>query len=624
MNLIRLVLDFESFYSDEYSLRRKGVTLTSYINDLRFKAHGAGIIINDSAPVWITGAELQPTLNRIPWNRTVLIGHNLKFDAAILRWRYGISPALMIDTKSISRALLGNIPDSFTLDELGNYLLGEGKIKGLEDVKGVYNLTPELEYKLSLYCLRDCVVTKRICDYLLPYFPKDELKNVDSTIRMFTEPVLELDKQRLLDYRVEVLRKKEALLAALNYKYGLEVFRSNEKFADVLRNLGVEPPLKPSSSNPDKLTYAFAKTDEDFLALQEHDDPEVSLVVQARLGIKTSIEETRAASYAAHADYGPWPVDIEYCGALATHRYSGAKGGGGNPQNLKRKSEIRKSIKARKNYVCIVGDSSSVELRVAMGFAGQRNIVDLLRTGGDVYCNFASDLFQRTITKQDETERFLGKLACLSLQYGAGHVKFLNIAGLNKVKLTLEGSKNVVDTYRRVMHMIPYIWKVLNGVIPAMANGVEVTIPPTNIISVGLDPFFLEKRQERVPCLFLPGGLRIRYPGLRRDSNGQWVYMTRTHRTAHEAKLYGGKLLENICQALAGRIVNWQAAQYTKETGYRVALTVHDEIVSCVREEDADRCLAAKIKWMSTPPPWWQDLPVSCEVKAHEIYGMAK
>lgn len=624
MKPLSLVLDFETYYDAEYSLRRKGVTLTSYINDKRFKVHGAGLIIENKEPVWVTGSYIPYTFSRIPWERTIVIGHNLKFDASILHWKYGIKPAMLIDTKGMARALLGNIPNSFSLDELGNYLFGIGKLDGLEDTKGILNLPPDVEARLAAYCKRDCSITFALYNLLKKYFPREEYKHLDSTIRMFSEPVLELDKQRLLEYYKKVIADKAELLKALGNRYGADVFRSNDKFAALLRSMGVEPPIKVSKSDESKYTYAFAKTDEDFLALQEHDDPQVALAVQARLGIKTSIEETRSLSYAMHADYGAWPVDIEYCGALATHRYSGAKGGGGNPQNLTRKSEIRKSVKAKKKFVCLVVDSSAIELRTTMTLAGQQNIIELLRAGGDVYCNFASDLFGRPITKADELERFLGKLSCLSLQYGCGFVKFKNIAGLNKVKLTEEQSSDIVEAYRKIMYCIPRLWRILGNAIPAMRDGLNIEIPPSGIITTGYDPFFTEFKNERVPCLNIPGGLRLRYPGLRRDSNGQWVYMTRTHRTAHETKLYGGKLLENISQCLAGRIVNWQGSEYTRQSGYRCVMQVHDEVVSVIPEEEVDRCKPIITKCFSTPPPWWPEIPVSCEVKVNPIYGMAK
>jgi DNA polymerase len=444
---------------------------------------------------------------------------------------------------------------------------------------------------------------------------------MDWTIRMFTEPKLMLDKQRLLAHRDAVLKHKQDLLDNLTRTHSPEVFRSNDKFADLLAEYGVVPPTKISPTTG-KETYAFAKTDEDFLEILNSDNPDVVGIVEARMGLKTSQAETRALSYANHADFGPWPVDIEYCGALATHRFSGAKGGGGNPQNMQRGSELRKSIHAPNGYNVVVGDSTGIELRIAMTLVNQEDALDIIRSGGDLYCWFASHLYGRKITKKDEAERFLGKLACLSLQYGCGKDKFRKIAGLKGVKLTLEEADQIVRYYRQVFYMVPRFWRICDNAILSMYRGEDMLLPPANIVRLGIDKFYKEFFNTQVPAIHLPGGLTLRYPGLRRDSNEQWVYRTRTHRTEHETKLYGGKVMENISQALAGCVIKEQAISLPPHM--RPTLQVHDELVPVVPEESAHEDRDTMERLMSIPPSWWPDLPVAAEVKYHKIYGEAK
>lgn len=621
MSLTKITLDFESYYADDYTLSKRDMTLTKYIRDPRFKAHGVGIKIDSRPSSWVTHKDLPALFGKIPWNKVLLIGHNLKFDASILHWIYGYKPALMLDTKSMSRALLGNVPASHSLDHVAQFLLGKSKGKELVLSKNIRDLPPHIESAIAGYCLTDVELTYEICSMLWPYFPRKEIPVVDWTIRMFSEPQLLLDKQRLLAHRDKVMLHKQELLAAVGNKFGAEVFRSNDKFAAALRLFGIIPPTKISPTTG-KQTYAFAKTDEDFLELQEHEDPNVALMVQARLGLKTSIEETRALSYANHADFGAWPVDIEYCGAIATHRFSGAKGGGGNPQNLGRKSELRKSIIAPPGYVVVAADLSAIELRIAMALAQQEEALQILRDGGDIYCWFASNLFGRTITKADTDERFLGKLACLSLQYGCGWAKFQKIAGLNKVKLTDDEAKTIVATYRETFYKIPQLWYRANAAIGAMARGEEVAVDFCGHMITGFNPLFRTLKNAPVPCMTSQSGLRINYPGLRRDSNEQWVYLTRTHRKAHETKLYGGKVIENASQHLARLIIveNTMAAR----AYIPACMQVHDEVVSIVPEDEAQEAANLMLKIMSTPPKWWPNLPVSAEAKFGKTYGDAK
>lgn len=621
MSLVKLTLDFETFWAQDYSLSQRGMSITKYVRDPRFKAHGVGIKIDNRPSNWVTHNDLPRLFAKIPWHKVMLIAHNPKFDASILKWIYGYSPRLILDTKGMSRALLGNIPAGFGLDAIGAVLFNRGKTDGLKETKGVRDLPPDMEQRLAGYCLNDVDLTYETCKTLYPYFPINEIPVLDWTIRMFTEPCLLLDKARLLRHKVNVLEHKKHLLDRLAGKYDRDIFTSNPKFAALLESFGIVPPTKISPTTQ-KETFAFAKTDEDFLELLNHDNPDVVAIVEARLGLKTSQAETRAQSYADHADFGAWPVDIEYCGAVATHRFSGASGGGGNPQNLSRGSELRKSIYAPDGYVVVAGDLSAIELRVAMALAGQEDAVELLAKGEDIYCWFASILFGRKITKADKDERFLGKLACLSLQYGCGKDKFRKIAGLQGVRLTPEDAAEIVAMYRRTFYRIPQIWQHCNNSILRMSRGEEFTLAPLDLVSFGRDKFLWEKMNVFAPAMFMPGGLTIRYFGLRRDSNEQWVYLTRTNRKQHETKLYGGKMFENLCQSLARQIVTDNCMALRKHMP--IVMQVHDELVSIVPEDEASEKQKLMLDTMSTPPIWWPGLPVSAEVKYHKAYGEAK
>ena len=137
---------------------------------------------------------------------------------------------------------------------------------------------------------------------MLKGFPKQELKIIDATLRMFTEPVLELDLGLLESHLENVKGHKDELM--LEAGVSKKDLMSNDKFAELLRQNGVEPPMKVSPTT-EKETYAFAKTDDGFKALAESPSYEVQVLVAARLGNKSTLEETRTQRFIDIAKRGP-------------------------------------------------------------------------------------------------------------------------------------------------------------------------------------------------------------------------------------------------------------------------------------------------------------------------------
>jgi DNA polymerase len=382
---------------------------------------------------------------------------------------------------------------------------------------------------------------------------------------------------------------------------------SNPKFAAALRALWVDPPMK-ISNRTGKETFAFAKSDKEFTALLEHEDPAVQALVAARLGVKSTIAETRALRLLNTARRGRgFPVMLNYWGAKTTGRHSG--GNGINPQNIPargRGSEIRKALIAPPGHLVVVGDSANIELRVAMACAGQRDAVEKLRTGTDLYCDFASAIYQREITKADKPERFLGKVAMLSLQYGAGAAKFREIVRLMaQQSITDYEAENIVSLYRNRHSSVRKLWWHCDNVIlTAIANGEDFKSVDVNDWFITVDRGFAH-----------PGLPGVVYNNLRKEGES-WVYGDKQY-------IYGGKMVENLCQHMARHVVMWQTACVNDR--YPVALSVHDEIVCVVPEKEADDCAAYMEQVLNTAPKWCRDkLPVSSEVHIGRSYGEAK
>jgi hypothetical protein len=206
------------------------------------------------------------------------------------------------------------------------------------------DFTPEEMEAYAGYCVNDTELTYKLFKVLGRGFPLVELKLIDLTIRMFTEPCIVLDKRILADHLEGVKAKKAELMAMITQDRS--ELMSNPKFAALLANRGVVAPTKISLTTG-KETYAFAKSDEGFKALLEHEDPYVQALVSARMGVKSTIEETRTQRFIDIADRGPLPIPLRYYAA-----HTGRWGGDDkiNMQNLPRGSTLKKALRAPEGY----------------------------------------------------------------------------------------------------------------------------------------------------------------------------------------------------------------------------------------------------------------------------------
>jgi hypothetical protein len=613
-----VTIDFETYYDKEYSLSK--MTTEQYIRDPRFEVIGVSIKVNDEEADWYSGGDPGGFLNAIDYSDKAILCHNTAFDGAILSWKYGIRPKLWLDTLSMARPLhsmtvggsLKALTTYYKLGEKGDAVL---RTMGMRR----RDFTPEQLAAYAEYCIQDTNLTYKLFRKLARQFPKEELLVIDQTLRMYTEPKFILDPV-VLDAHLEMLRERKRLL--LEKLGGEEKARktlmSNPKFADLLRAFGVEPPMKTSPTTG-KQTYAFAKDDTEFTALLEHPKAAVRAIVEARLGTKSTIEETRTNRFLEIAERGPLPIMLNYYGAH-TGRFSG--GDKVNLQNLPRGGALRKALAAPDGHVIVACDSSQIEARLVAYLAGQNDLVQSFREGRDVYSEFASDVYNRPITKADKVERHVGKTCILGLGYGMGPDKFQHslATGFISVKIESHEAQQIVSLYRNKYHRIQSFWnrcgQGLNGLV-AGESGEMCDL-------IGYD----------AEGIVLPNGLHIRYPALRRGANGfEYINDPRTYRKhimdrvmgdipeISWTKIYGGKVVENITQAVARIVVSEQMAKIGQR--YPVALQVHDEIVCVVPEEQADACKEYMMRVMSTPPKWAPDLPVACEADVGVNYGEA-
>lgn len=315
-----LTIDFETFYSSTYSLSK--MTTEEYIRHADFETIGVSVKRNEEAAVWFSGTKAQTKrwLDQWDWETATAVAHNAMFDMAILNWHFDIRPKRIADTLSMARALDG--PDA------GNSLAvlaerhGAG-IKGDEVIHALgkrrLDFTPDELARYGVYGVNDVELTYKLFVKMAQGFPVEEFRLIDLTTRMFSEPELVLSSDKLNEHLKEVRHKKEQLLdKALISKDNL---MSNGQLAETLRSLGVEPPVKISPTTG-KETYAFAKNDEEFKALLEHEDVIVQAIVAARLGVKSTLEETRTERLLGVSGRGRLPIPLRYY-AAHTGRWGG-------------------------------------------------------------------------------------------------------------------------------------------------------------------------------------------------------------------------------------------------------------------------------------------------------------
>lgn len=458
MNII--TIDFETYYDKDFSLSK--ITTEEYIRDPLFEVIGVAVKVNDGETEWASGThqELKTWLQRFDWANSMALAHNAMFDGAILNWKFDIRPKVWLDTLCMGRALHG-VEVSGSLAALSErYGLG---VKGTEVVNALgirrKDFSEEQLGRYGDYCINDVVLTYMLFNTMLPKFPRSELKLIDITTRMFTEPVLELDTIMLGEHLQEVQEKKAALLAESGVT--TDDLMSNPKFAEALMNLGVTPPTKISPLTA-KEAFAFAKTDEAFLALQEHPDWRVQGLVAARLGMKSTLEETRTERFISIAERGALPVPIKYY-AAHTGRFGGSDKI--NLQNLPSRGinggKLKKAIKAPEGYSIIDADSAQIEARVLAWLAGQEDLVQAFAKKEDVYKKMAASIYGKPEADITKPERFVGKTT------------ILGCFGADTQVLTFLGWKRIVEVQATDMLWDGESWVKHRGVVP---KGVRQTI----------------------------------------------------------------------------------------------------------------------------------------------------
>lgn len=637
----RFTIDFETYYDRDYSLQK--MTPVEYILDPRFEVIMLSVKRPGNPVINLPPDKIQQFFDLLNPDDTVMLSYNSLFDACICAWRYNFIAKLTVDVMGMVRASYGHALRSVALAVAGPFIVGMHKGTAVHKMMGLHRQDiinagwmPEYEN----YCGDDSVICEAIFEKIMADgFPMSELVVMDHVLRMALHPQFSLNGVELASHLQDIIADKANLMNVAGLSYDANgkcpELMSNDRFAGLLRLRGIDPPLKISPTTG-RETYAFSKADQEFTDLEEHPDLGVQALVAARLGHKSTIEETRTQRFLNIAnliwpeEYLKWrglpsgtklaPMPIRY-GAAHTHRLGGDWKL--NVQNFPSRgiiNHLKRALMAWRGWKVVNTDSSQIEARIVAWLCGEWELLKQFELGLDPYKIFAAKVFHVDVSQVTAEQRFLGKTSILGLGFGLGWMKFkhqVRVKSLEAVKITGKGqeliladqqSLLIVNTYRSTYPGVQNAWRTLNNAIPILAGA------PGNF-SFG-------------PCVFskgkisLPNGLYLHYHNLRQTADG-WVY----DHAGKPRRLYGGALLENIVQALARCIVMDAASRIAtrlKGTGIQLALQVHDALAYVVPDAWVTAVGNIMKEEMNRRPAWALDLPLACDLKSGPTYGDAK
>lgn len=649
-----IALDFETAWDrKEYTLSK--MTTEEYVRDPRFKAWGLcwKEVGEDAYPMWVRGEAIAEWAEHIDWSTTAVLAHNAQFDVTILSWVYGIQPAFIFDTLSMARALRG-IEAGNSLATLAAEFELPPKGQAVHSTDGILDeISEEIERELADYCAHDTVLCEAIFDRLMPGFPPKELRLIDITLKMYTRPLLELDRGMLQAAIVEEREAREGLLQRLGVDEA--ALASNDKFAALLEQIGVPPPIKTSKTTGLE-TYALAKNDALFQALLNSDNEDVMLLCQARLKVKSTSERTRAQRFLDIAHRGRLPVPLSYFGA-GTGRWTASKGSAINMQNLKRGSFLRNAIMAPEGHLLVAGDLSQIEPRVLGVLSDNTALLDIFRSGSDAYAQFGAQMFGIPgLTKDTHpVERQAAKSALIGAGYQLGWASFaaqllVGFLGAKPLRYTKEDAKVLGVTGEDVrrflewdenlkkMEAIPHTCSTLELAIHCLAAKAIIdkyraasqpVVEFWNLCQELIEYSLYRGKEYKHKCItfrkeqiILPSGMAMRYPDLRQDKDeggrSQWSYADGKKRI----KLYAGKITNNIVQGTARCVMTDGMLRVAKK--YPLVGTVHDELIAVIPEGDEDYAKTWVLAQMTMEPPYLPGIPLDAGVGVHKRYGMTK
>lgn len=626
-----VVLDFEVYYDDKYSLKR--MSASEFVNDERFRLHAVGLYFPDGRQEFFVDEDpIRDALEEYMNGDYTLVAHNMSFDALILQKLFpGKKLPKLIDTLYLANHVIGPAKDtgrSNALASVAEYYGFDAKLS-LEFMMGVEDPSPQEIECLKVYTLRDVELTYNILVELLNGLsrPEFELWVIDHTLKIFLEKGITVDVDTVSREIKSILERKSNLLSELGDITEMQL-SSNKQLAELLakelEGTDVKVPMKQGKNGP---IPALSKKDMGFQQLEICGIDRIEKIIKIRKFIRSS--KNTVARLARLEKEGRVKFSLSYHGAI-TGRWTGS-GNGWNPQNIPNPLKMsdpyeyelahatRKVIQAAPGKVFIEIDAAQIEARVLAWLAGESKILTSFRQGRDIYSEFISAIVGEEIRKpiaSDSPEdtihfkgfRHVGKEAILGLGYSMGAAKFLARLESNPMvaealgsRLSFEFCQEIVHKYRNMYGRISDIWKLYETAFHAARTG------GSQLVRGRVD--FLNDEIFKSLFIQLPSGRRIRYSNFTsvKGNYGRQEWMHGASR-----RVYGGLITENIVQGISRDLLA-EAIYIIESLGYPVILTVHDSIIVEVDEDRSKEIFGELEEVMADVPQWAAGLPLASD-----------
>lgn len=647
-----MIGDWETYFNRKEGYSLGTMTTEAYIRDKRFEAqcfcaHVKSLRTNMTRTLRIPKEKLDIFMRDAPWDETIFVAHNAMFDAAILSLRYNAHPRRILDTQGMAQYLY-RATCRKSLAALTEYHNIGRKGTTAVDYEGRHweDLSEYEQQNLMDYCLQDVKLTVKLFHIMRKYFPNEQLAYMDLLLKCFTRPLMLGDVARLDKYIQDLQRQRKELFDSLSLRPDVMEYRDaaikdmkkkeeiineeslkqktiskylnaakGENLARELRAVGAKIPFKINKNG--QAIYAFAKTDEGMQQLLDSDDPKIAALAEAKISIASSGPISKAILYRDMAKRGAMCVPLKYYGAHTSRLTSTDKL---NFLAMQRGSEIRKALIAPEGYRIVAGDSSQIQARLTMWYAGCAYFLDLFRRNDvgelDVYCTFGSEyIYSREINKKDKAERQVSKRAVLGLGFRMGWLRFMESCledgrTMGIAVPTDEAIyKRAWKAFRMAAHELEGVWSDFETLAGYMIVGVEQLDNYRGII------------RSKKDALLMPNNMELKYTNIqRRETDNNFTFQSDIGKWS---KTHGGPILNNVIQALEQcHMQAW--ALRVQAAGFPILLLPHDELVCLAKEDEADDCVEFVRNTMRTALPWAEGLPLNAEVGHSHSYGMIK
>jgi hypothetical protein len=588
--------DAETYYDGDFSLRK--MPTEAYILDPRFFIHCWSIKIDDDPAECFTHAEAVRIFAGIEWDKAIFVAHNAGFDAAILAWKYGHVSKMYADTIGIANTFIRPFTGRVDLDTCAKHEGLPLKSGALAKMKGCRDITP-MWAEAAQYANTDNENCYHIFKKYWPRLTREEKIRLSWTTENYIRGRLRLDRKLLEVTLKEKLDERDQLMRAAGLT-DPKFLTSPSKFVAHLEWLGIEVHMKDGKKGEASIP-SIAKDDPFVRELLAHGDAQVVAAMKARLAFSSNLDITRCRRLIAmsKATGGKMLMPMRHHAA-----HTGRPGGtdGVNITNFKRanpkkniRSPLREAVKVPPGKALVDVDASQIEARICCTLAQCKPLMEAFADPTrDPYCECATMLLDRVVTKDDEIERQIGKKNVLSSQYGVGGAKMRNSLQAEGVDVTLHTAEVYVYKYRSAYPEI-------------LGNGQEF---------VDLFKWCLgsQRSVSHKNCilhpdrLILPDRSTLFYPQLR-VAHRELVYYSSRYKSWQ--KLYAGSMNENLCQAMANIIVGRVHAVFHRD----VVSTVYDSVARLVDVERAQEVGEETVREMRRTPWWMPDLVLDAEYK---------